>query len=177
MFDAPEVQLSELKRENYIALQSVLIKFLEGMLYYYGRTRDDMNDAQVKMIVDDIIDKYYYFRIEDICLCFKKARQDSNYKKFYGKIDGSVIMSWFATYDKERDEIIHMLPQRKEEPVTGGINREEWEEICLAKAAGGDMDAYSACVASEKRKKWECQNRHIYGNYKYNRLHKYDEKR
>lgn len=160
-----------------MSLQSVLVKFLEGMLYYYGRTKDDMNDIQVKMIVDDIIEKYYYFRIEDVCLCFKKARQDSKYKNFYGRIDGSVIMSWFATYDKERDEVIQSIPDEKTAVYSGNeISREEYLDICLAKAAGGDMDAYKLLIMAEIAERAFMNLRGEYHKYKYNQKHKFDTK-
>lgn len=178
VFNAPDVQLSDLNRVCSVKLYSVLTKFIEGMLLFYGRTRDDMSDLQVKLVIDDIVRKYYYFRIEDVCLCFKMARTNSAYKDFYGRIDGSVIMSWFATYDKERDEVIHTIPERKAVVYSGDeISREEWEEVRLAMAAGGDMDAYAACIASEMRERWMQANRVKFGNYKYHRKHKFDEKK
>lgn len=177
VFQAPDVQLSDLKRECYAPLQSVLIKFLEGMLYYYGRTKEDMSDVQVKMVVDDIINKYYYFRIEDVCLCFKMARTNSAYKDFYGRIDGSVIMSWFATYDKERDDIIHSLPVEREVVLTGNeISRDEYLEQCRERAAKGDMEAIEALDNAERVRLWMFKSQVEYGNYKYQRAHKYDDK-
>ena len=97
-----------------------------------------MNDYQVASVVNSILEKYYYFRIEDVCLCFKRARENSAYGKFYGRIDGSVIMNWFATYDRERDEIIHSFNDVKIEHNTSeNISREEYKEILFAKMAGG----------------------------------------
>lgn len=147
------------------------------MLYYYGRTKEDMNDIQVKMVVDDIIEKYYYFRIEDVCLCFKKARQDSKYRQFYGRIDGSVIMSWFATYDKERDEVLQSIPDETTAVYSGEeISREEYMDICLAKAAGGDIDAYKLLIMAEITERAFSKLTSSYNNYKYNQKHRYDTK-
>lgn len=177
VFNAPCVQLNELNAECHTVLYSVLVKFIQGMLCFYGRDESDMSSEQVKMVIDEIVRKYYYFRLEDVCLCFKKARAESAYKEFYGRIDGSVILSWFATYDKQRDEVIHSLPNGVAVVNQGGMSRDEWEEIRLAKAAGGDMDAYAAMIASEHRDRWMIANRVKFGNYQYHRKHKYDEKR
>ena len=74
--NAPPIQLSEWKRINYDVIQSLIISFIHGMLRYFGRKKTDMDSFLVKNLVDDILTKYYYFRIEDVCLCFKIARMD-----------------------------------------------------------------------------------------------------
>lgn len=136
-----------------------------------------MNNHQVASIVNSILDKYYYFRIEDVCLCFKRARENSSYGGFYGKIDGSVIMSWFATYDRERDDVIHSLSDVKVNCNTSeNISREEYKEILLAKMAGGDLYANVDYMKMCEVNKIFFNKRFEIGNYKYNRLHKFDNK-
>lgn len=144
---------------------------------FYGRTREDMNYYQVASVVNSILEKYYYFRIEDVCLCFKRARENSAYGKFYGRIDGSVIMNWFATYDKERDEIIHSFNDVSTEHDTSeNISREEYKEILLARIAGGDLYANADYMKMCEINNIFFENRFEIGNYKYNRLHKFDKK-
>lgn len=136
-----------------------------------------MNDYQVASIVNSILDKYYYFRIEDVCLCFKRARENSSYGGFYGKIDGSVIMSWFATYDRERDDVIHSLNDVKVNCNTSeNISREEYKDILFAKMAGGDLYANADYMKMCEVNKIFFNKRFEIGNYKYNRLHKFDNK-
>lgn len=112
------------------------------MLLYFGRTTEDMTKEQLEYVVKDIIQTYYYLHIEDICLCFKRARIYNRYDKFYGKIDGSVILKWFSTYDKERDEVIQSLPQQTQTIYTGTeMSREDYIEMLEAMVAGGDLEA------------------------------------
>lgn len=136
-----------------------------------------MNDYQVSSLVNAILDKYYYFRIEDVCLCFKRARENSSYGGFYGRIDGSVIMAWFATYDRERDEVIHSLDNVKTEYNTeDSISRDEYKELLLARIAGGDLYANADYMKMCEINNIFFENRFEIGNYKYNRLHKFDKK-
>lgn len=175
--NAPPIQLSQWRKDNETCIRAVLVKFIEGTLLFYGRSREDMNDYQVASIVNSILDKYYYFRIEDVCLCFKRARENSSYGGFYGKIDGSVIMSWFATYDRERDDIIHSLNDVKVNCNTSeNISREEYKEILFAKMAGGDLYANADYMKMCEVNKIFFDKRFEIGNYKYNRLHKFDNK-
>lgn len=176
--NAPPIQLSQWRAVNQDCIKAVLVKFIDGTLLFYGRSREDMNDYQVAHIVNSILDKYYYFRIEDVCLCFKRARENSSYGGFYGRIDGSVIMGWFATYDKERDEVIHTLNDVKVENSTAeNISREEYKEILLVKMAGGDLYANADYMKMCEIDKIFFDKRIEIGNYKYNRLHKFDNKR
>ncbi|MBB4043847.1 hypothetical protein GGR06_001633 [Bacteroides reticulotermitis] len=176
--DAPAIQLSEWMRIDNEVTQSMIVSFISAMLQYFGRKEEDMNSFQVKKIVDDIISKYYYFRIEDVCLCFKMARTNiKTYGKFYGVIDGGTIMGWFAAYDKQRDE--HIAAHQSDSPptdYTNSVTREDYEEIALAMAAGGDArgaNAYANII--ETRKRFDGMRIDV-GNYKYNRAHKFDEK-
>lgn len=174
--NAPPIQLSQWRAANQDCIKAVIVKFIEGTLLFYGRNRDDMNDYQVASIVNSILDKYYYFRIEDVCLCFKRARENSAYGGFYGRIDGSVIMSWFATYDKERDDAIHSIGEYKIEYDTSeSVSREEYKEILLAKIAGGDLYANADYMRMSEVDRFFFDKRIEVGNYKYNRKHKFDK--
>ena len=136
-----------------------------------------MNDYQAASVVNSILDKYYYFRSEDVCLCFKRARENSSYGGFYGKIDGSVIMSWFATYDKERDEVIHSMPEEKMNVFTGEeYSREEYIEMLKAKIAGGDLYANEALRRVGTFERIMFDKRGEYASYKYWQKHKFDNK-
>ncbi|WP_147331382.1 hypothetical protein [Bacteroides sp. OM08-17BH] len=175
--NAPPIQLSQWRSANSECIKAVLVKFIEGTLLFYGRNRDDMNDYQVSSLVNAILDKYYYFRIEDVCLCFKRARESSSYGGFYGRIDGSVIMAWFATYDRERDEVIHSLDNVKTEYNTeDSISRDEYKELLLARIAGGDLYANADYMKMCEINNIFFDKRIEIGNYKYNRLHKFDKK-
>ena len=39
---------------------------------------------------------------------------DSSYRKFYGRLDGSVFLDWFAKYDKEREAALQSHPSNNQ---------------------------------------------------------------
>ena len=172
------IQLSEWKNLAPNEIRAVLIKFIEGALEYFSFKRTDMSSQQIVMIVNDIMEKYFYFRLEDVCLCFKKGRIDSNYRKFYGRVDGSVFLDWFAMYDKERQEATYSHPSNNAPQIdlSNGVPRDEYEEIVLAMVAGGDLYANEQYMRMNSVKKMFEKNKGSYSTYLYNRKHKYDDK-
>ena len=173
------IQLSELKRESPDQIRAVLIKFIEGSLEYFSFKRTDMSPSQIVMIVNDIMEKYYYFRLEDVCLCFKKGRIDSNYRKFYGRVDGSVFLDWFAMYDKERENAVQSHPSNYVTPVdlSNGVPFEQYEEDMLARIAGGDLYANEQYMQMKSVQQLFAMNMGAYKNYQYNRKHRFDNRK
>lgn len=131
------------------------------------------------MIVNDIMEKYYYFRLEDVCLCFKKGRIDSNYRKFYGRVDGSVFLDWFAMYDKERENAVQSHPSNNVAPVdlSNGVPFEQYEEDMLARIAGGDLYANEQYMQMKSVQQLFAMNMGAYKNYQYNRKHRFDNRK
>lgn len=173
------IQLSEWKREAPEEIRAVMVKFIEGTLEYFSFKRSDMSPSQIVMIVNDIIEKYYYLRLEDVCLCFKKGRIDSNYRKFYGRVDGSVFLEWFAKYDKERENIVQSHPSNNIAPVdlSNGVPWEDYEEEMLARIAGGDLYANEQYQRMTSVQRMFQANIGVYRNYQYNRKHRFDDRR
>lgn len=130
------------------------------------------------MIVNDIMDKYFYFRLEDVCLCFKKGRFDSNYRKFYGRVDGSVFLEWFAKYDKEREEVLQSHPSNNQvvSDITQGVPWEEYRDDLIKRAESGDTKASEALSKMESvRKLFDADKGTLYC-YRYNMKHRFDNK-
>lgn len=173
------MQLSEWKREAPDQIRAVLIKFIEGSLEYFSFKRTDMSPQQIVMIVNDIMEKYYYFRLEDVCLCFKKGRIDSSYRKFYGRVDGSVFLEWFAKYDKERESVVQSHPSNNISPVdlSNGVPFEQYEEDMLARIAGGDLYANEQYMQMKSVQRLFAMNMGAYKNYQYNRKHRFDNRK
>lgn len=173
------IQLSEWKREAPDQIRAVLIKFIEGSLEYFSFKRTDMSPQQIVMIVNDIMEKYYYFRLEDVCLCFKKGRIDSGYRKFYGRVDGSVFLEWFAKYDKERENVVQSHPSNNLSPIdlSNGVPFEQYEEDMLARMAGGDLYANEQYMQMKSVQQLFAMNMGAYKNYQYNRKHRFDNRK
>lgn len=173
------IQLSEWKREAPDQIRAVLIKFIEGTLAFFSFGKGEMSSQQIVMIVNDIMEKYYYFRLEDVCLCFKKGRIDSSYRKFYGRVDGSVFLDWFARYDKERENAVQSHPSNNVVHVdlSNGVPFEQYEEDMLARIAGGDLYANEQYMRMKSVQQLFAMNRGAYKNYQYNRKHRFDNRR
>lgn len=160
-------------------MRAVLIKFIEGTLEFFSFKKGDMSEAQIVMIVNDIIEKYYYFRLEDVCLCFKKGRIDSGYRKFYGRVDGSVFLDWFAMYDKEREGVLQSHPSNNTAPVdlSNGVPWEEYEADMRRRMEEGDEKAKEQYESMLNVRRMFDENFGNYVNYKYYRKHRFDDKK
>ena len=171
------IQLSEWMREAPNQMRAVLIKFIEGTLMFFSFPKDSMPNQQIVMIVNDIIEKYYYFRLEDVCLCFKKGRMDSSYRKFYGRLDGSVFLDWFAKYDKEREAALQSHPSnnQKIDSFIESVPYDKYREMMLKKAEEGDEKAMEHLEKMESVKKMFEDNMGTFINYQYNRKHRFDD--
>lgn len=171
------IQLSEWMVEAPNQMRAVLIKFIEGTLMFFSFPKDAMPNQQIVMIVNDILEKYYYFRLEDVCLCFKKGRMDSTYRKFYGRLDGSVFLDWFAKYDKEREGVLQSHPSnnQKVDDFINAIPYEKYREMMLKRAEEGDETALENLKKMENVKKMFDENLGVYKNYQYNRKHRLDD--
>ena len=170
------IQLSELKRTAPVQLSAVLIKFIEGTIDWFGYKKDDMPDSRISMLVNSIIEKYFYFTIEDVCLCFKRGRENDSYDKFYGRLDCSVFLRWFAKYDKEREEAVQSHPSNnlKVEDYNG-VPYELYKEELLAKIEEGDESARKALENMESVRRMFAADAGKVFAYQYNRKHRLDD--
>lgn len=95
----------------------------------------NLNDGQIKTIVEDLLDKYPNESLEDFILCFKKARQ-GEFGTIY-HLHSAVIFGWMEFYlgekydalirklDKEKDEL-YKRPEKMPETGAGYEEFKEW---------------------------------------------------
>lgn len=167
----------ELKNNCYIEVKAILVKFIEGMLRYFGFNPHgdaSVDDMQVNTLCNDILEKFHYLTIEEVCLCFKKARQNPlKYGKFYGKFDASVVMNWFNMYDSERSEIVEGIPSYQTSKTEDSISREDYILFLQSCQLAGDLTVQSSLDMIEETHKILTQG---YQAYKYQREHKFDKR-
>jgi len=60
-----------------------------------------MNDVQTYETATLVLQYYNYLTIADINLLFQRAKI-GKYGKLYDRLDGQIILDWFARYDAER---------------------------------------------------------------------------
>lgn len=172
------IQLSELKRTSPAQLSAVLIKFIESTIDWFGYKKDEMPDSRIEMLIASIMEKYYYFTIEDVCLCFKRGRENDSYDKFYGRLDCSVFLKWFAKYDKERESALQSHPSNNKTipNLMQGIPWEQYKEDLEKRVAEGDEKAKEQLDAMESvRRKFEADKGQLFA-YRYNQKHRFDPK-
>lgn len=61
----------------------------------------DMSDEQTQETAMMIVDEYYNLNIADINFIFKNAKI-GKYGKFYDRLDGQIILSWFEDHFSKR---------------------------------------------------------------------------
>lgn len=101
---ASAVPMSEIirvvgSRQVAIALDIQLTRLIASLNLKWNIT-----DAQIKTIVEDIMDKFPNESIEDFMLCFKKARQGEYGELF--RLDSAVVFVWIQRYLDEKYEAL-----------------------------------------------------------------------
>jgi hypothetical protein len=175
--DCP-IQLSELNRTSPNQIRAAIIKLIERSLIYAGFDPKTMNNDQLVMVVNDIIESYPHYRLEDVIMVFKKGRREADYPQFYGRIDCRIFLAWFKVYDRERSSVIESLPSNNMKPVdlTNGIPWEQYREDLMAMIAGGDLYANENLRAMESVQRRFAADRGKLFAYRYNQKHKFDNK-
>lgn len=121
--DSPNLPVSTLKNELGLdGVRAILVLTVTEVCNFFnvGKT---MNAKQVAMTVDLIIEKYFYLKLEDIKLCFRRAMYSHT---AYDRLDGNIILSWLDKYDADRDEYcslhsINVSKSRKTEDRSAAI--------------------------------------------------------
>lgn len=102
VFNAPDIALATIRKEvGENNLRAMLIKWMNRFISFYS-TNGTMDALQVADTINLIIEVYPHYTIYDFKLFFKLAKL-GNYGEVYGRIDGSVILSWLRKYDIQRD--------------------------------------------------------------------------
>lgn len=87
-------------RSLAIALDIQIVRLVASL-----NIKETLNDYQVKILVEDLLDKYPNESLEDFILCFKKARM-GELGKSYNKLDSEVIFGWMTIYLTEKYVVI-----------------------------------------------------------------------
>lgn len=92
----------------------------------------NMNDSQIKILVEDLIDKYPNESLEDFILVFKRARQ-GEFGELY-RLDTAIVFGWMEKHLEEKYQVIESkLMSEKEnqynvKPEPGG---KDWLKLWL----------------------------------------------
>lgn len=83
-----------------IATQAIMTIIIKDLIssFNVGQT---MNDEQVADLINEIIDCYYWLKIEDFRFCFNNAKRGV-YDKAVFRLDANVILTWLDKYTSDR---------------------------------------------------------------------------
>ena len=100
VFDSILPSLALCKRElGLIGARAVLFIIISHEANQYN-TGQNMDENQMATLVDDVLDLFYFLKIDDLKLCFDNARIGRYGQVF--RLDGSVVLSWLEKYKNER---------------------------------------------------------------------------
>lgn len=97
-----EVSETDARALLYIAICEVCDFFNVGK---------NMNDTQIALTVDLIIERFWYFKLEEIKYCFRRAMMC---EKLFDRLDGNIIIGWLREYDNERTEEAMRISDQEE---------------------------------------------------------------
>ena len=104
----------------------------------------NMNDLQIGITVDLVLESFWYFKLEEIKYCFRRAMAR---EKLFDRLDGNIILGWLRDYDEERTkEAMRISEQRESQEVNehkenpGAVTFREYM-AALEEKARTDKDA------------------------------------
>lgn len=71
----------------------------------------NMNDTQIAVTADLILERFWYFHLEEIKYCFRRAMK---YEKVFDRLDGNMILNWLTEYDAVRTEEAMRISEHEE---------------------------------------------------------------
>lgn len=101
MVSAQTPTLAKIKNEVSLADIRALISIAVCEVCDFFNVGKNMNDAQIALTVDLIIGRFWYFKLEEIKYCFRRAMMR---EKLFDRLDGNIIIGWLREYDAERTE-------------------------------------------------------------------------
>lgn len=89
-------QLSLLRKEQGdIAVEAIITKLISELCRYVPNNLEPLDIAGYAKMIHK---KYWYFKIDDIVLCFKNGIS-GDYGKIYGNLKYDTLAEWFLKYD------------------------------------------------------------------------------
>ncbi len=101
----------------------------------------NIEPLQIKLIVEDLIDKYRHETLEDFILIFKKARQNE-FGEIY-RLDSAVVFGWVEKYLEEKYVAVETRLRKEKDTYKNATVRTQSDWLQLWKEAVEKTDAES----------------------------------
>jgi len=87
------------KEMGLMPIRAILVIILTDMAKQYN-TGQNMDDNQTANLADDILEMFYWLKIDDFKLCFNNAKR-GRYGNIF-RVDGPLVLSWLDQYTTDR---------------------------------------------------------------------------
>ena len=112
-----------------MAVKLIIMHALKEVRDFFNVGKN-LTNPQITITAELIMSQYWYFKIEDVKLCLRRAMYQ---EKLFDRLDGNIILGWFREYDNERTEEAMRVSEHEEEqerndftPSPGAISYREW---------------------------------------------------
>lgn len=98
-------QISKLKKFEPLRTKVAIGRLVTDLMMAFNA---DMSEQQISMLVNQILQEFWYFKIEELAFIFQQAITGK--RKIYGKLNVAEIMNWLHDYDvNERQNYISSI--------------------------------------------------------------------
>lgn len=112
-----------------MAVKLIIMHALKEVRDFFNVGKN-LSNPQITITADLIMSQYWYFKIEDIKLCLRRAMCK---EKLFDRLDGNIILGWLSEYDSERTEEAMRISENEEsrlrnniQPSPGAMTYREW---------------------------------------------------
>lgn len=112
-----------------MAVKLIIMHALKEVRDFFNVGKN-MTNPQITITAELIMSQYWYFKIEDIKLCLRRAMMREN---LFDRLDGNIILGWLREYDNERTEEAMRISENEESqerckllPSPGAMSYREW---------------------------------------------------
>lgn len=110
MLDSPSPSLAKIKKELSETEIRALLTIAVAEVCNFFNVGKNMNDTQIALTVDLIIERFWYFKLEEIKYCFHRAMM---HEQLFDRLDGNIIIRWLIDYDSQRTEEAMRISDRE----------------------------------------------------------------
>lgn len=112
--------LAERRREDEEALADDLEWLLLDTVKYFDVPKSAILEY-ARGLAEDIMMDYPHFTIEDVAVCFQKAK-DGVYGEIYNRLDGQIVKRWLREYSDNRTEVVERKNASRHMALKAGNN-------------------------------------------------------
>jgi hypothetical protein len=147
-------QLSKIKKEDeaslHIALKNLIVNLVESL-----NLTQTVNESQIIEMVFLLSDKYWFVKLEELVLVFKKAKL-GEYGKIYNRLDVQIISEWIDSFLKSEERALYFERLNagfKSDPIPKELMEKAYKNFQMPKEKEDKDEQYQRDKAEYFRQK------------------------